>query len=65
MGFDYNAGTLDVFDLSNESYNDRMNRMKEEVSSEVPLDKVNIKPNKRKGRSVSGFDPHSPDEENT
>lgn len=46
MGFDYRMGTLDVFEVTNERYRERMNVVQERKSGEVIKDEY--KPEKRK-----------------
>lgn len=52
LGFDFNLGTLDIFEISKERYGERMNKVQAEKAEEVPHDKVPEKKKKRKNSVI-------------
>jgi hypothetical protein len=59
IGFDYSLGTLDMFQISDESYRSSMNLVQEKKASDVMVDNVK-KGEGKKQRSKSGFTPKEP-----
>jgi len=57
IGFDYKIGTLDMFEISKDTYRERMNLVQEKKAEEVPMDNVGDAPSGKKQRSKKGFVP--------
>lgn len=54
IGFDLKIGTLDMFEISNERYREKMNLVQEKKAEEVNMDTVEA-PSGKKQRSKKGF----------
>jgi len=48
IGFDYHLGTLDMFEISNDSYRSKMNLIQSKKASEVTMDNVGSKKKSKK-----------------
>jgi hypothetical protein len=57
IGFDYKIGTLDMFEISKDTYRERMNLIQEKKAGEVTMDNVGDAPSGKKQRSKKGFVP--------
>jgi hypothetical protein len=60
IGFDYKIGTLDMFEISKDTYRERMNLVQEKKAEEVTMDNVgDASSGGKKQRSKKGFNPEN------